>query len=147
MNTFRQLAVALVAGTALVGAAGCGDDDKNSDETKPASTAPGAVDVTLKEFTLEPSAAEAPAGNVTFTVTNSGKQNHEFVVIKTDKPADSLLKGEEADEAGAVDEIGDLPPGETKTLSVNLKAAHYALLCNLPGHYKAGQSADFEVSG
>jgi uncharacterized cupredoxin-like copper-binding protein len=138
----------LAAGTFLLGAAGCGGNNENSsDAAKPDSAASGAVDVTLKEFTLTPSPATAPAGEVTFKVTNSGTQKHEFVVIKTGDPADSLLKGEEADEGGAVDEIGDVPPGETRKLSVNLKTAHYALICNLPGHYKAGQSADFDVSG
>ena len=56
------------------------------------------------------------------------------------------LKGTEADEAGNVGEIGDLQPGETKTLSLNLKAGHYALICNLPGHYKLGQHADLTVA-
>jgi len=28
---------------------------------------------------------------------------------------------------------------------VNLKAAHYALICNLPGYYRAGQHIDFTV--
>ena len=68
----------------------------------------------VREFTVEPSPTTAPPGEVTFTVTNSGNQLHEFVVIKTAKPADALLKGDEADESGAVDEIGDLPPGETE---------------------------------
>ena len=26
-----------------------------------------------------------------------------------------------------------------------LSAGHYALICNLPGHYKTGQFADFYV--
>ena len=42
-------------------------------------------------------------------------------------------------------EIGDIQPGQTKTLSLNLKAGHYALICNLAVHYKAGQHADLTV--
>ena len=61
------------------------------------------------------------------------------------KPAGSLLKGAEADEAGNVGEIGDLQPGQAKTLTLPLESGHYALICNLPGHYKAGQHADFTV--
>lgn len=106
---------------------------------------PGKVGVTLKEFTVSPSPAQAPAGKVTFNVANGGSVKHEFVVLRTDKPAGSLLKGAEADEAGNVGEIGNLPPGSHKTLALNLKAGHYALICNLPGHYKAGQHADFNV--
>jgi uncharacterized cupredoxin-like copper-binding protein len=29
---------------------------------------------------------------------------------------------------------------------VKLKAGHYALICNLPGHYAAGQHIDFTVN-
>jgi uncharacterized cupredoxin-like copper-binding protein len=66
-------------------------------------------------------------------------------VLRTNKPAGSLLKGAEADEAGNVGEIGDIQPGAGKTLALKLKAGHYALICNLPGHYRAGQHADFTV--
>ena len=70
---------------------------------------------------------------------------HEFVVVRTDKPAGSLLKGARADESGNVGETGDLAAGATKSISLNLKAGHYALICNLPGHYKLGQHTDFTV--
>ena len=56
-----------------------------------------------------------------------------------------LLKDGKASEAGNIGEIGDLQPGVTKTLRLNLKPGHYALICNLPGHYAAGQRADFVV--
>ena len=85
------------------------------------------------------------AGLVRFTVRNAGAINHEFVVLRTDKQAGSLLKGGEADERGNVGEIGDLPPGSAKTLALRLKAGHYALICDLPGHYAAGQHSDFTV--
>jgi uncharacterized cupredoxin-like copper-binding protein len=111
----------------------------------PAPATPGKVAVTLKEFSVNPAATQAPAGRVTFNVRNSGAVRHEFVVLRTDKPAGSLLKGAEADEAGNVGEIGDLPPGSLKTVALKLKAGHYALVCNLPGHYSAGQHADFTV--
>ena len=111
----------------------------------PAPAAAGRIGVTLKEYSVAPSPAVGKAGRVTFNVRNSGSIPHEFVVLRTAKPAGSLLKGAEADEAGNVGEIGDLQPGQAKTLSLPLKAGHYALICNLPGHYKAGQHADFTV--
>jgi uncharacterized cupredoxin-like copper-binding protein len=111
---------------------------------KPAAAA-RSVGVTLKEFTLTPQPTTARAGKVTFTVRNSGAIQHEFVVIRTKKSAGNLLKGAEADEAGNVGEIGGVKPGATKTLRLNLKAGHYALICNLPGHYQAGQHADLVV--
>ncbi len=111
----------------------------------PAPAAAARIGVTLKEYSVAPSPAVGKAGRVTFNVRNSGAIPHEFVVLRTAKPAGSLLKGAEADEAGNVGEIGDLQPGQAKTLSLPLKPGHYALICNLPGHYKAGQHADFTV--
>ena len=100
---------------------------------------------TLKEYTVTPRPSEVAAGRVAFKVRNAGAINHEFVVLRTNKKASELLKGNEADETGNVGEIGDIQPGQTKTLSLNLKAGHYALICNLAGHYKAGQHADLTV--
>ena len=97
------------------------------------------------EFNLVPAVQAARAGKVTFVVKNTGKMTHEFVVVKTARPAGDLLKGDEADETGAVGEIGELKPGATKKLTLSLKKGHYALLCNIAGHYKAGQFADFYV--
>jgi uncharacterized cupredoxin-like copper-binding protein len=103
------------------------------------------VGVTLREYTVAPSATVGRAGRVTFAVRNAGAIPHEFVVLRTRKPAAGLIKGNEADEAGNVGEIGDLQPGQAKTVTLPLKPGHYALICNLPGHYNAGQHADFRV--
>ncbi len=42
-------------------------------------------------------------------------------------------------------EIDGVPAGQARTLNLVLKRGHYALICNLPGHYKTGQFADFYV--
>jgi uncharacterized cupredoxin-like copper-binding protein len=110
-----------------------------------AVTSSNVVPVKVNEFNLLPAKQAAPAGKVTFVLKNTGKMTHEFVVVRTAKPAGSLLKGSEADETGAVGEVGSLKPGQTKKLTLTLKKGHYALLCNLPGHYKAGQFADFYI--
>ena len=103
------------------------------------------VAVQVDEFSVFPGTQGAPTGKVRFVVTNIGKVKHEFVVLRTNKPAGNLLKGKEADETGAAGEIGGIPPGQARTLNLTLKAGHYALICNLPGHYKTGQFADFYV--
>jgi uncharacterized cupredoxin-like copper-binding protein len=113
-----------------------------------AATAPAArnVDVTLAQFAVTPSASAAPAGRVTFRVHNAGTIVHEFVVIRTARPAADLpVRNGRADEAGNVGETGDLRPGATKSVALRLPAGHYALICNLPGHYLAGQHTDFSV--
>jgi uncharacterized cupredoxin-like copper-binding protein len=103
------------------------------------------VAVQVDQFSVFPGTQGAPKGKVRFVVTNIGTFEHEFVVLKTAKPAGSLLKGKEASEAGAVGEIGSVPAGQARTLNLTLKPGHYSLICNLPGHYLAGQFADFYV--
>jgi uncharacterized cupredoxin-like copper-binding protein len=111
-----------------------------------AVTSNKAVSVSLNEFNVLPAVQGAPAGSVTFTVKNSGKIQHEFVVLRTIRPAGSLASHNgEASEAGNVGEIGSVKPGEQKKLTLTLKKGHYSLLCNLPAHYKSGQFVDFYV--
>jgi uncharacterized cupredoxin-like copper-binding protein len=103
------------------------------------------VAVQVDEFSVFPQTQGAPVGKVRFVVTNIGKVEHEFVVIKTKKPAGDLLKGNEADESGAVGELDGVKAGNARVLVLILKRGHYALICNLPGHYRTGQFADFYV--
>ena len=84
-------------------------------------------------------------GKVTFNVKNVGRLVHEFVVIKTDKPANGLGTGPRVPENGNVGETGDVQAGAGKTLSLKLKPGHYALICNIPNHYSAGMHTDFTV--
>jgi uncharacterized cupredoxin-like copper-binding protein len=107
---------------------------------------PHNVDVTLAQFAVTPSVTRAAGGKVTFRVHNAGSITHEFVVVKTTHAAADLpLNKGRADEAGNVGETGDLRAGATKSVSLKLAAGHYALICNLPGHYLAGQHTDFTV--
>lgn len=113
-------------------------------------TPPGAVvKVNLGktgEFTIDPSTTSVPAGPVTFQVAQHGKVVHEMVVIRTDvKAAKIPIVAGKADETGNIGETGDMAVGSTKDLSVDLKAGHYALICNLPGHYAGGMHTDFTV--
>jgi uncharacterized cupredoxin-like copper-binding protein len=155
----RRLAAALLATTALGGAAlgltGCGSDAAASAPST-ATTSPGPpsgagseVDVTLgspSEFAMRVSAAETAAGSVTFHVRNAGELTHEFVVIRsTAKAADLPMDGGEASEAGNQGEVEDLAAGASGDLTLDLPPGHYALICNLPGHYAGGMHADLTV--
>jgi uncharacterized cupredoxin-like copper-binding protein len=156
---FAFLALLIAAGNLIAVAAkldGKGTSTAATPAAAPAAAAPAAgaaapaalakhVNVGLKEFSVSPSASQAASGRVTFAVRNAGTVPHEFVVLRTPKSAGSLLNGARADEAGNVGETGDLPPGKSKTIAVNLTPGHYALICNLPGHYRAGQHTDFTV--
>jgi uncharacterized cupredoxin-like copper-binding protein len=114
--------------------------------TTAAAALPHKVGVKLAEFSVSPTVTTAGSGKVTFNVQNAGKITHEFVVIRTNrKAADLLGKGGRADESGNIGETGDLQPGQAKALTLKLPPGHYALVCNLPGHYQAGQHVDFTV--
>jgi hypothetical protein len=118
-----------------------------------------AVGVQLDEFTVTPDAQSAPAGRITFRVSNVGEEFHEFLVIKTDLAEDDLPT--EADgsyeENGAgtelLDEIEGIPPGGSRNLTLDLDAGSYVLICNIveaeggetEAHYSLGMHAAFTV--
>jgi uncharacterized cupredoxin-like copper-binding protein len=147
--------VATVAALSLV-AAGCGDDD---DGGETAATGGGTtVDVTVQEFAVIPASSSAPAGDVTFDVTNKGPDDtHEFVVFKTDLAPDALPTVEDGsvDEEGEgvelIDEIEDIAVGDTPTLTVSLDAGNYVFICNIydeaekEAHYQEGMRVAFTV--
>jgi len=114
-----------------------------------ASESKTTVKVQLKEFKVLASPASAQHWFVSFAVRNTGKIRHEFVVLKTKvAPAKLPVKSGKAVEAGRVGKIGalKLKPGASRTLNLNLNAGKYVLLCNLPGHYQAGQRIGFTVT-
>ena len=105
------------------------------------------VKVQLKEFKVIPSPLSAKRGAVSFSVKNTGTIDHEFVVLRTNTPPAKLpVKGGKAVETGRVGRLGPLKAGSSKSLNLTLKSGKYVLLCNLPGHYQAGQRIGFSVT-
>ena len=143
---------------ALAACSGTGSNSATSTATSAASGAGGGgggggttVNITETEFKIEADATTAPAGQVTFNIKNNGTIAHEFVVIKTDDAASALpvASGEsevDEDQLTGIDEKEDIAPGTSVTLTVNLEAGHYALICNVEGHYTSGMRLDFTVS-
>ena len=135
----------IVAAFAIVGALGAGAGTVEAFAVASVGHA-AKVNVSLVEFKLTPSAKRVAAGRIFFAVRDAGKIPHEFVVLRTKTPAGKLAtKGSQAVETGKVGKTSSLNPGQAKTLTLTLKPGHYALICNLPGHYKAGQFADLTV--
>lgn len=112
---------------------------------QPAGPATKNIKVREGEMFIRLSSNQAKAGQVTFSTRNIGSVVHELAVLKTDKPAADLGGGSKAPENGKVGEVANLSPGQSKSLSINLTPGHYALICNLPGHYSAGMYADLNV--
>lgn len=117
---------------------------------------PTTVDVAIKEWKFEPTRTSAPAGKVTFTATNNGKEVHELVLFQTDLAPGDLPTDEDGavDERGEgltpVDEVEDVKPGKTKSFTVNLKPGKYVMACNVVEdgevHYEHKMYRAFTVS-
>lgn len=170
MNTRSLMATTGLTLLAVVALAGCGAGPSSSGT--PAASAPaasatpgastttstGTVKVTVQEFSVLPDVNSAPAGDVTFVVTNDGPDDiHEFVIIKTDLAADALPTNdngsakEEAPGMTRIDEIEDIAVGDTQELTVSLDAGAYVLICNIfdadqnEAHYQMGMRMAFTV--
>ena len=107
------------------------------------------VDANLIEYRIGLSSVRVPAGKVTLVAANLGRDTHELVVIRTDKPAAVLRTTDHstrASESGKVAEIDDTRPGAAKDLTLTLRPGHYALICNLPKHYHRGMHIDLTVT-
>jgi len=152
----RRAAISVAAAAVLcLVAAACGDDDGGTTAATGGATT---VEVTVQEFAVIPAASSAPAGDVTFNVTNEGPDDtHEFVVFKTDLAIDALPTAEDGsvDETGEgvelIDEIEDIAVGDTPTLTVSLDAGNYVFICNIVeeeggetiAHYQQGMRVSF----
>ena len=104
----------------------------------------------VKEWAVTVDAAGATAGDVSFTITNDGSIEHEFLVVKTDIPDGEIpivddAFPEDAEGVEVIDELEGFAPGESGTLTVALQPGNYQLVCNIPSHYKAGMHTAFVV--
>ncbi len=112
-----------------------------------ASGAKTVVSVRLKEWGVLPTPVKTKHGVVAFSVKNIGKLDHELVVLKTNiAPTKLPVKNAKAAEPGRVGRVGPLKPGTSRTLVLTLKPGNYVLICNVLGHYKAGQRIGFKVT-
>jgi len=114
-------------------------------------SAPG-LDLSKATMSIAASPATAKAGVVTFKVTNNSKDTiHEMIVMYLADPSLPLPylddeKRVDEDKAGDKGEVSELDPGKTGSLTVNLKAGSYLLICNVPGHFAAGMWTTFTVT-
>ena len=83
-------------------------------------------------------------------VRNNGTAVHEFAVLKTNLaqnliPTDPTQPGKVL-EPGLVGRVAGLAPGASASLTLNLSAGSYVLICNEPAHYIAGMHTAFTVT-
>ncbi len=125
----RPVPVAAAAVIVALVLVGCGTA---ASPTPAGSVAPGTVLVTTKEYSFTPSTLTAPAGSVTFRITNAGNETHEF----------EIFQGETV-----IDEVEDIVPGISRDLTVTMAAGAYTFVCVLNGHDTLGMKGTLTITG
>jgi uncharacterized cupredoxin-like copper-binding protein len=138
----------LLAPVLVVVAAGCGSSS-NSSSTKSSSTpaaAPtttaatpaaggNAIAVGETEFKLTPADPSVKSGKVTIVAKNNGKVTHAIAV-------------EGAGAGGKDAKSSSISPGQSTTLTVNLKPGKtYEFYCPIDGHKGLGMKGEIKVAG
>lgn len=141
MNRKLKLSVLVLAAIVLPLLGACGGG---------APANPGLINVTVETYKITLSANSAPAGKVTFHITNKASdQVHELVVIQTDLAADKLPLDADGnvdeDKITGMGEVEDVAIGASVDLALDLPAGHYVLICNIATHYHEGMHVDFTV--
>jgi uncharacterized cupredoxin-like copper-binding protein len=134
------VAVAAIGGALALSACGLGD-----------LTGGQQVGVTLDEYHVVLSQSTASQGKLTFKVHNSGREKHEFVILRTDVNPGSLplQAGKVQEDAPGVEHVNELDgveAGQDRNLTVDLKPGTYIFVCNIPGHAHQGMVARFTTT-
>ena len=114
----RLLPLVAASAVGLLALTGCVANASSTDSAAAGRTVDSSADACAV------SAAEAPSGNLSFTVTNSGDQVTEFYLL-----AEDGLR--------IVGEVENIGPGLSRDLVVQLKPGHYVTTCK-PGMVGAG---------
>lgn len=94
-------------------------------------------------LTLELDQQSAKAGPATFNIHNdAAAEEHEMVLVKL-KSADEKIsvnkkKDRVVEKLESLGKVEGLKPGQHGELKANLRPGTYLLLCNIKGHYSAG---------
>ena len=140
----RFAALFVIAAAIAVPLVGCGGDDDNDstsadtgEATQASTTGGGAagdgqtVDMTAVDFKFNPSDQSVKSGDLTFNLTNDGQAPHSLEI---------------EDVNGQDQEIeGDVAPGESGTLQVNLPPGTYEFYCPVGNHKEMGMEGEITV--
>lgn len=89
------------------------------------------IAIAATEYRFEPAVLTVAPGSVTFRVTNTGLEEHEFEILIGD---------------AVVDEIEGLVPGLSKDLTVDLDSGEYSIVCRLADHEARGMVGTLTVA-
>jgi len=145
----RRFAALLAVGALFaVPLAGCGGSDSNDDSSSNAATgtstaaaagggasatgAGGTVNLAATEYEFNPSDPTVKSGEVTFNLKNDGQTTHSLEVEDVTPGNDEEIEG-------------DVQPGQSGTLKVNLKPGTYEFYCPIDGHKDLGMEGEITV--
>ena len=178
----KRIPIALAALTLLLSACGGSDDSATAETTEAPTTAPttaapttaapttaapateaptteapaagASVDVELVEWVLN-APTEIASGSTTFSVSNTGENTHEFVIVRGES-YDSLPQldnGAVDEDALGADVIGrsdKVDSGGSTEATFDLEPGSYVFLCNIQfgpnSHAAAGQNLAVTVT-
>jgi uncharacterized cupredoxin-like copper-binding protein len=141
MRVNRRFAALFVIGAAIaVPIVGCGgssnDNTTTSSAAAPASTAGGgsggSVNLTATDFKFTPSDATVKSGQVSFNMKNDGQVTHSLEIEDVTPGHDQELEG-------------NVSPGQSGTLTVNLKPGKYDFYCPIDDHKQMGMEGEITV--
>jgi uncharacterized cupredoxin-like copper-binding protein len=142
MLSTRRFAALFAIGAAvavpMVGCGGSSDDDSTSNAATQASTtgggaagAGGSVDLTATDFKFDPSEPTVKAGEVTVNLKNDGQTTHSLEIEDVNGQDQELE--------------GDVSPGQSGTLKVNLPPGNYEFYCPVDDHKEMGMEGEITV--
>jgi uncharacterized cupredoxin-like copper-binding protein len=112
----------------------------------------GRVTAAVRGGSITLSSARGVTGLFRFIVTNQGKVEHEFEILRTNRRVDALPfeagENKVRTDAPGIVSIDDksIDRGQSETLIVSLAPGNYVIICNKDGHYRAGERAGFTVT-
>jgi plastocyanin len=93
------------------------------------------------EYAIALDKSSVPAGNVTFNTMNAGSLPHTIAVVPGNGASKSSgITGKTIGDSGNID------PGKNATLTVNLQAGTYQVVCSVPGHVQLGMLVQLTVT-
>ena len=118
-----------------------------------ASTTANSHTITLSDFKIATDTTNFAPGSYTFTIKNDGPSQHELLIFRSNlQPAafPTDASGDMQEDGAGVTKVSDgdnIDPGKTQSRTVDLsQPGTYALVCNLPGHFKAGMYTTITVA-
>jgi uncharacterized cupredoxin-like copper-binding protein len=132
-----------VAGSAASGTTipGGGNTQAGGGNTAAAGGPGTTIAATEKEYAIALDKSSVPAGNVTFDTKNAGSLPHTIAVT----PGNGATKAQGIT-GKAIGDSGNIDPGKSGTLTVNLAPGTYQVVCSVPGHVQLGMIVQLTVT-